>query len=72
MNNWTDQLKDFCGSFTDMRISRHKIHPLPSVVFLFLVAMLSGLTGWLSIIDWASEPVVLNWLKFLPLSAWDP
>ncbi|MDR1872124.1 MAG: ISAs1 family transposase [Deltaproteobacteria bacterium] len=63
MNNWIDQLQDFCGSLTDMRISRHKIHPLQSTVFLFLVAMLSGLTGWLYIIDWASQPVVLKWLR---------
>jgi predicted transposase YbfD/YdcC len=57
------QLQIVCSTFTDSRINRHKIHNMAAVVFLFLIANIAGLAGWLSVYIWASEAPNLAWLK---------
>ena len=43
---FTKFFNHFTACITDVRIDRHKLYPLQEILFLIVVAILSGCHGW--------------------------
>lgn len=52
---------DYFSSMEDPRIDRHKLHSLPSILFLTVCAVLSGCNDWDEIEEYGIEKE--SWLK---------